>query len=139
VIRTVFQNTGQAPATCQLTGPNFTPPFPAYPSGQAGIGGAIFQIMRRFYGTDNVVFTFVSDEFNGVTATTMEMSVPISRAVSRLYHGPRKRMARAGFISASTGASIRRKGSPWVTAWATTCSTTPSRRFAQDKSTSGQS
>jgi hypothetical protein len=55
-----------APAS-NLTGPNFTPPFPAYPSGHAGFGGALFQILRRFYGTDNIPFTFVSDEFNGVT------------------------------------------------------------------------
>jgi hypothetical protein len=50
-----------------LNGPNFTPPFPAYPSGHAGFGGALFQILRRFYGTDRIAFTFVSDEFNGVT------------------------------------------------------------------------
>ena len=55
-----------APAS-NLNGPNFTPPFPAYPSGHAGIGGALFQVMRRFYGTDNISFTFVSDEFNGQT------------------------------------------------------------------------
>jgi hypothetical protein len=55
-----------APAS-NLMGPNFTPPFPAYPSGHAGIGGTLFQIMRRFYGTDNIAFTFVSDEFNGQT------------------------------------------------------------------------
>ena len=55
-----------APAS-NLIGPNFTPPFPAYPSGHAGIGGTLFQIMRRFYGTDNIAFTFVSDEFNGQT------------------------------------------------------------------------
>jgi hypothetical protein len=55
-----------APAS-NLNGPNFTPPFPAYPSGHAGFGGALFQILRRFYGTDNIAFTFVSDEFNGVT------------------------------------------------------------------------
>lgn len=55
-----------APAS-NLTGPNFTPPFPAYPSGHATFGGAIFEILRRFYGTDNVTFTFVSDELNGVT------------------------------------------------------------------------
>jgi len=55
-----------APAS-NLTGPNFTPPFPAYPSGHAGIGGSLFQILRRFYGTDNIAFTFVSDEFNGLT------------------------------------------------------------------------
>jgi len=55
-----------APAS-NLTGPNFTPPFPAYPSGHAGFGGALFQVMRRFYCTDNIAFTFVSDEFNGLT------------------------------------------------------------------------
>ena len=55
-----------APAS-NLTGPNFTPPFPAYPSGHAGFGGALFQALRRFYGTDAIPFTFVSDEFNGVT------------------------------------------------------------------------
>ncbi len=55
-----------APAS-NLAGPNFTPPFPAYPSGHAGFGGALFQTLRRFYGTDNITFTFVSDEFNGVT------------------------------------------------------------------------
>jgi hypothetical protein len=55
-----------APAS-NLAGPNFTPPFPAYPSGHAGFGGALFQILRRFYGTDRVAFTFVSDELNGET------------------------------------------------------------------------
>jgi vanadium-dependent haloperoxidase-like protein len=55
-----------APAS-NLAGPNFTPPFPAYPSGHAGFGGALFQTMRRFFGTDAIAFTFVSDEFDGNT------------------------------------------------------------------------
>jgi hypothetical protein len=55
-----------APAS-NLAGPNFTPPFPAYPSGHAGFGGALFQILREFYGTDRIAFTFVSDELNGKT------------------------------------------------------------------------
>jgi hypothetical protein len=55
-----------APAS-NLAGPNFTPPFPAYPSGHAGFGGALFEILRSFYRRDHVAFTFVSDEFNGVT------------------------------------------------------------------------
>ena len=55
-----------APAS-NLDGPNFTPPFPAYPSGHAGFGGALFQTLRRFYRTDRIAFTFVSDELNGVT------------------------------------------------------------------------
>ena len=46
-------------------GPNFTPPFPAYVSGHAAIGGALFQILRHFY-PDATPFTFISDEENGV-------------------------------------------------------------------------
>ena len=55
-----------APAS-NLAGPNFTPPFPSYPSGHAGFGGALFETLRRFYRTDAIAFTFVSDELNGVT------------------------------------------------------------------------
>ncbi len=55
-----------APAS-NLNGPNFTPPFPSYPSGHGGFGGAVFETLRRFYGTDKIGFTFVSDEFDGVT------------------------------------------------------------------------
>jgi hypothetical protein len=55
-----------APAS-NTSGPNFTPPFPAYPSGHATLGSAIFQILRHVYGTDDIAFTFVSDEFNGKT------------------------------------------------------------------------
>jgi hypothetical protein len=56
-----------APASNVSNGKNFTPPFPAYPSGHAGFGGALFQTLRNFYGTDKIAFTFVSDEFNGST------------------------------------------------------------------------
>lgn len=55
-----------APAS-NLNGPNFTPPFPAYPSGHAAFGGALFQTLRNSYGTDAIAFTFTSDELNGVT------------------------------------------------------------------------
>lgn len=55
-----------APAS-NLNAPNFTPPFPAYPSGHAGFGGALFETLRDFFGRDNIAFTFVSDELNGVT------------------------------------------------------------------------
>lgn len=55
-----------APAS-NLSGPNFTPPFPAYPSGHATFGGAVFEILRKFYGRDDIKFTFVSDEYNGET------------------------------------------------------------------------
>ena len=49
-----------------LTGPDFTPPFPAYVSGHSGLGSAMFQMLRRLYG-DGLAFTFVSDELNGIT------------------------------------------------------------------------
>ena len=55
-----------APAS-NLFAVNFTPPFPSYPSGHAGFGGALFETLRRFYGRDDIAFTFVSDEWNGVT------------------------------------------------------------------------
>src|SRR5215471_16819872 len=56
-----------APASNSSHDLNFTPPFPSYPSGHAGFGGALFEILRRFYRTDAIAFTFVSDELNGVT------------------------------------------------------------------------
>ena len=46
---------------------NFTPPFPSYPSGHAAFGGCVFQVLRNLFGTDNIAFTFVSDELNGTT------------------------------------------------------------------------
>lgn len=49
----------------------FTPPFPAYPSGHATFGAAVFEIVRLFYGVtdpdavDNIAFDFVSEELDG--------------------------------------------------------------------------
>jgi hypothetical protein len=58
---------------------NFTPPFPSYTSGHATFGGAAFKIMADFYQTDDahfsIPFTFISDEFNGVT-TDIHQSIP---------------------------------------------------------------
>jgi len=61
----------------QSNGPerNFTPPFPAYPSGHATFGAAAFQITRLFYGvaignrSHDTLFlgSFVSEELNGTT------------------------------------------------------------------------
>ncbi|GAB3406023.1 phosphatase PAP2 family protein [Massilia agilis] len=61
---------GWTPLGAQATNtrrPDFTPPFPAYPSGHASFGGAMFQMLRRFYGTDRIAFSFLSDEWNGVS------------------------------------------------------------------------
>lgn len=62
-----------APLT-NVRGKNFTPPFPAYPSGHATFGAAALHVTRRFYGVankdtnpDNLFedLTFVSEEFDG--------------------------------------------------------------------------
>ena len=65
-----------APASNSLN-PNFTPPFPAYTSGHATFGGATFQTLRRFYGTDNISFTMVSDELNGLTLDNLGNPRPL--------------------------------------------------------------
>jgi hypothetical protein len=75
-----------APAS-NLNGPNFTPPFPAYPSGHAGIGSACFQMLRRFYRKDNIAFTFVSDELDGVAHDSTGNVRPLSpRSFTSLSH-----------------------------------------------------
>lgn len=57
------------------TAKNFTPSFPAYPSGHATFGAAAFHMTRLFYGRpsgdrapDDLLdgLTFVSDGFNGI-------------------------------------------------------------------------
>jgi len=65
-----------APAS-NLNGPNFTPPFPAYPSGHATFGGALFETFRNFYGRDDVEFEIGSDEFNGITKDNQGNTRPV--------------------------------------------------------------
>ena len=60
------QGTPLGAQASNLIGPDFTPPFPSYVSGHAGLGSALFQLLRRLYG-DGVSFTLVSDELNGIT------------------------------------------------------------------------
>jgi membrane-associated phospholipid phosphatase len=63
-----------APSTNSPDTKNFTPPFPAYPSGHATFGAAAFHITRMFYDKEpndkenDTLFEgleFVSDEYNG--------------------------------------------------------------------------
>ncbi len=51
-------------------GANFTPNFPAYPSGHASFGTACFETFAGLIKKDTgkIMFSFVSDEFNGATA-----------------------------------------------------------------------
>jgi hypothetical protein len=39
-----------------------SPPFPAYVSGHAAFGEAVFNVLRRFFGTDAFTFELASDE-----------------------------------------------------------------------------
>lgn len=57
-----------APNTNRSPDKNFTPGFPAYPSGHATFGAASLDMVRLFYNDDNIAFDFVSDEFNGHNA-----------------------------------------------------------------------
>ena len=106
-------------------GPNFTPPFPAYPSGHAGFGGALFQVLRRFYRTDDDRVHVRLGRVQRRDARQRRRGAPARfRAASRRSHRPRRRTARVGSTSASTGRSTRRPASHRAARSATTSSTT---------------
>jgi membrane-associated phospholipid phosphatase len=68
--------------------PNFTPPFPAYISGHATFGGALFQTLTDFYGTDQVSFNLTSDELPGVVRHYTSFSQAAQEnGQSRIYLG----------------------------------------------------
>ena len=87
-----------APAT-NTGGVNFTPPFPAYPSGHATFGGTLFEVMRAYW-PDRTPFTMVSDEYNGLNRDASGVLRPLrpqtfssfseaeyDNAESRIYNG----------------------------------------------------
>jgi vanadium chloroperoxidase len=99
-----------APSTNMTDVKNFTPNFPAYPSGHATFGAAAFHITRLFYGVpngnrdnDNLFedLAFVSEELNGAnrdnTGTVRPRHVRnfpgglwqmiLENAISRVYLG----------------------------------------------------
>ncbi|TWT93474.1 PAP2 superfamily protein [Botrimarina colliarenosi] len=70
------------------TGANFTPPFPTYVSGHATFGGALFETLRLFYGTDDIAFTLESDELPGVFRDFSSFSEAMAEnGRSRVYLG----------------------------------------------------
>lgn len=82
-------------------GNNFTPNFPAYPSGHATFGSACFETFAGLVGKtiDDITATFVSDEFNnsttdheGVLRPRWEQTFSLKTAIeqnkiSRIYLG----------------------------------------------------
>lgn len=58
------------------TNRNFTPPFPAYPSGHATFGGAVFEVLKSYF-KDNESVTFISDEFNGQNFSDTGVLMPL--------------------------------------------------------------
>jgi hypothetical protein len=91
-------------------GSNFTPNFPAYPSGHATFGAACFETVASLLGKtpEEISVTFVSDEFNGVTTDNtgvtrprLEQTFTLREAielnnVSRIYLGVHWRFDASG-------------------------------------------
>jgi membrane-associated phospholipid phosphatase len=83
------------------SGSNFTPNFPAYPSGHSTFGSACFEVAAALLGKlpENITIKFVSDEFNGkttdnagVTRPRIEETFTLRQAIedneiSRIYLG----------------------------------------------------
>lgn len=70
------------------TGNNFTPPFPTYLSGHATFGGAVFQTLIDFYGTDAIDFTLSSEELPGVERDYISFTEAMAEnGRSRVYLG----------------------------------------------------
>jgi hypothetical protein len=68
--------------------PNFTPPFPAYVSGHATFGAAMFRTLANFYGDDDFVFSLESEEMPGVVRNYTSFSqASEENGRSRIYLG----------------------------------------------------
>jgi len=76
-------------------GTPFTPPFPAYTSGHATFGGALFEVLRRFYGTDDVAFSVTSDETHTARHYDSFSAPQQENFDSRLYLGVHWRIDQA--------------------------------------------
>ncbi|MDZ8108305.1 MAG: phosphatase PAP2 family protein [Nostoc sp. DedQUE12a] len=65
-----------------------TPPFPDYISGHSVFGGASAEILKLFYGTDNISFNIPSQELPGVARYYSSFSQAAQEAAdSRIYGG----------------------------------------------------
>lgn len=70
------------------TNSNFTPAFPSYLSGHATFGGAVFETLKEFYGSDAMNFTIISEELPGVQRSFTTFSQAMAEnGRSRVYLG----------------------------------------------------
>lgn len=90
-----------APFVAGAPGDNFTPNFPAYPSGHATFGTACFETFAGLVGkqTEDIQVSFISDEFNGTTTDNTGATRPLweqtftlkeaieQNKISRIYLG----------------------------------------------------
>jgi len=69
--------------------PNATPTHPSYTSGHASFGAALFGILQRFYGPDEVAFTLRSEEpgGGGTRSFSSFKAAQEENKVSRIYLG----------------------------------------------------
>jgi hypothetical protein len=105
-----------APAS-NLRGPNFTPPFPAYPSSHAGLGGPSSRPCATFIRPTTSPSPLSRTSSTASPATIGAACARASRAASRRSRRPRKKTARAASISGCIGPLIRPRGSPRGGAW----------------------
>lgn len=73
-----------------ITTDDFTPPFPAWPSGHATMGGALFETLRDFYGSDAMAYTLTSDELlpgNNTRSFTSFSQAEWENGISRVFLG----------------------------------------------------
>jgi hypothetical protein len=92
-----------------LNGPNFTRPSPLILPATRDSAAPYLKRFAVFTERIDFGFTFVSDEFDGVTKSHDGNVDPTCRAVFRVYRRLKKKMVKAAFISAFTGASIKLK------------------------------
>ncbi|WP_116026478.1 vanadium-dependent haloperoxidase [Thermomonospora umbrina] len=80
-----------SPLSVNAAGQRFSPPFPAYVSGHATLGGAWAKVMSWwFFGNDNITFTATTDDPNAQRVTrqfTSFSAAALENARSRIYLG----------------------------------------------------
>lgn len=68
---------------------DFTPPFPAYPSGHATFGGVTYEILRKFYGTDALNYGLTSNEMMAGTHSVLTSTLsPADILALHAYYDP---------------------------------------------------